>query len=338
MTSEQALKALIDSIQAEQDELTLQKNYLSEASQILSGETLHDSFEALINCMQDYPAYLFKKEKEFIFFFTKLNTLMNIPSDDVTDFSDPNIKITVNDIQLKMSFYYTVQGICEINFDYNNKDAAIQVKFDALNRQAIVSSQDVLNLSLPSKAKSSVIHYVADLMKWLKTINFDIQYENSTNIDPFLMFKHFEFERAPRLDDSDLDRLFITMDGKGDMRYTDDNHGVILTLDDQNTVWVKTTPGSLTSTVTMENSQQEIYLFDLLGENPFLEMLFSGEIRIKKSKKSTDGENAVVHNEASQEEVKDIHTRMERRHEEIKEDAQPQSMIEADLNTESVEK
>lgn len=282
MDSKQALNTLIDSLQAEQDELTLQKNYLSEAGRILSSDTLKESYQALVNCMQDYPAYLFKKEKEFIFFVTKINSILDVFSDEVTNFSDPNIQIELGDLTYKMSFYYTVQGICEINFEYDHTDTAIQMKLDALNHQLIISAQDVLHLNLQAKVKSYIIHYIANVASLLETIGFDVIHESTTNIDPFLMFKHFEFEKAPRLDDSDLDRLFISMDGKGDMRYTDDQRGVILTLDEHNTVWVTTVPGSLTSTVKMENNQGEIYLFDLLGDNPFLEMLFEGEIRIKK--------------------------------------------------------
>lgn len=291
MDNKEALNTLITSLQEEQDELTLQKNYLSEAGRILTSATLKESFQALVNCMQDYPAYLFKKEKEFIFFLTKINTMLGVYSDEVTNFSDPNIRLTIGDLIYKMSFYYTVQGICEINFEYNQKDLAIQLKMDALNHQLVISSQDVLHLQVEARVKSYIIHYIANVVSLLETIGFDIIYETATNIDPFLMFKHFEFERAPRLDDNDLDRLFISMDGKGDMRYTDDERGVILTLDEHNTVWITTIPGSLTSTITMDNNEGEIYLFDLLGENPFLEMLFEGEIRIKKETPAEETED-----------------------------------------------
>ena len=285
MSNQQALDELIQSLQDEQDELTLQKNYLTEAEKILVSPTLKENYTALINCMQNYPAYLFKKEKEFIFFFTKLNAVLNILSDDVTDFSDPSIHIYLDQFKLKMSFYYTVQGICEINFEYNGIDTAIQLKFDALNHHMDIVSKDVLHLSMDAAVKSAVIHYIAHLIEQLVTIDITMNYETTTAIDPFLTFKQFDFERAPRLDDADLDRLFISMDCKGDMRYTDDHHGVILTLDEDNTVAIKTTPGSLTSSVTMINSKEAIYLFDLLGENPFLEQLFTGEIRIKKGTK-----------------------------------------------------
>lgn len=297
MSQEEALNELIQQLHNEQDELTLQKNYLSEAEQILVASSLQENYEALINCMQNYPAYLFKKEKEFIFFVTRLNALLGIYSDKITDFSDPSIYVYIDQFKLKLSFYYTVQGICEINFDYQGVDAAIQLNFDAINHQLDIVSKDVLHLSMDAAVKSAIIHYIADIVEQLRQINISVHYETTTAIDPFLTFTKFEFERAPRLDDSDLDKLFISMDGKGDMRYTDNHHGVILTLDEDNTVWINTTPGSLTSSVTMENNKQDIYLFDLLGENPFLEQLFTGEIRIKKGSDHIEADESL--NESS---------------------------------------
>lgn len=285
MNSQQALKELEQSVQREQDELTLQKNYLAEAERILTGDVLADSFQALLNCMNDYPSYLFKREKEFIFFFTRLNDILKVKTADVTNFSDPNIFIMMDKAEFKMYFYYTVKGVCEITFDYQGMDMGIKIECDVLQKEFRLQTKDLLHLAVNSVAKSVIVHYLADMMDQFESIGFKVVTEKEINVDPFLQYTTFEFDKLPKMEDRDFDRLFIAMDGKGDMKYTDDHRGVILVLDDDNTVRINNRKADVTSHVCMKNSREKIYLFDLLGENPFLEQLFEGEIEIETEKK-----------------------------------------------------
>lgn len=284
MNSQQALKELVQSVQREQDELTLQKNYLSEAERILTSETLAGSFQALLNCMNDYPSYLFKREKEFIFFFTRLNDILGVKSADVTNFADPNIFIMMEKAEFKMYFYYTVKGVCEITFDYQGIDMGIKIECDVLQKELRIQTRDLLHLNASGVAKSVIVHYLANMMEEFRSIDFKVETEKETNVDPFLQYTVFEFEKLPKMEDRDFDRLFISMDGKGDMRYTDDHTGVILVLDDDNTVYIRNRKADVTSRVRMENSKEKIYLFDLIAENPFLEQLFEGETQITTDK------------------------------------------------------
>lgn len=288
MNSQQALKELVQSVQREQDELTLQKNYLSEAERILTGESLDASFQALLNCMNDYPSYLFKREKEFIFFFTRLNDILGVKSADVTNFADPNIAIMMDQAEFKMYFYYTVKGVCEITFEYQGIDMGIKVECDVLQKELRIQTRDLLHLETSGVAKSIIVHYLANMMAEFASIQFKVATENETNVDPFLQYTTFEFEKLPKMEDRDYDRLFINMDGKGDMRYTEDRTGVILTLDADNTVYITNRKADLATRIKMINDKEKIYLFDLLAANPFLEQLFEGEVNLDLAKDKKD--------------------------------------------------
>lgn len=287
--SQEALTKLTTQVQNEQDELTLQKNYLTEVGRMLSSDTLKSSFDALITCMKDYPAYLFKKEKEFMYFVTKLNTLLDgVKTEPWTDYSQAQLELEIKEHHYLMAFYYTMSGACEITFEYGHKDMAVRMTLDPIKKQLSIVTEDLLKLDVISSAKSVLIHYLVDVMEEIRTLDFEIETKSMTNIDPFKMFTRFVYDKTPRLEDRDYDRLFIEMDGIGDMRYTSSKDGVVLTLANHHRVTVVTPLESTTSRITLENTEHKIYLFDLLAENPFLEMLFDGEVIVRQKPKKED--------------------------------------------------
>ena len=276
--STKIIDSYLDFVQKEQDELTLQKNYLSEATKILNSNQLMDSYNSFMKCLNDYPSYLFKKEKEFMFFMAKVNEFLKIDASDSLNFHDPNIQLVIDDLHYKVDIYHTVQGIYEMNFSYENIDMALRVEVDMPNKVMTVLTQDLLHLNVSGNVKSKMVHYLTDLMDLMKTIEFTIKRETTTNIDPFLMFSELSFQRSPYFTDSAYDKLFIAMDGSGEMQYANSSNNVHLILDEENEVFIESSPVENVADIKISHKQGQIYLFDLLALHPYVEQLFIGEV------------------------------------------------------------
>ena len=262
----------------EQDELSLQKSYLSEATLILTSEELADSYQAFINCLTKYPKYLFKKEKEFMFFMAKIHELLKISTEDAVKFHDPSIVLDLDEYQYKLDIYHTINGVYELNFSYLDTEMAMRIEVDMPKKSLTILTQDVLNLSVPEVVKSYLIHYLSDLIQIFETINFKVKYEITSNINPFLTFKELAYQRIPHLADHDFDQLFISMDGQGDMRYLDQGQGVHVILDEDNEAYITSSIAENVSDIKLVHKQEQIYLFDLLAKHPYIKQLLLGEL------------------------------------------------------------
>lgn len=276
--SQKIIQEYQDFVQKEQDELTLQKNYLSEASNILQSNDLTGSYQAFMNCLEQYPSYLFKKEKEFMFFFAKANEKLNVITEDGGKFHDPSVMINLEDLLFKVDIYHTVHGVYELNFSYQETDMALRIEIDMPKKMLSILTQDLLNLLVIGRAKSNLVHYLTDLSKLFETIGFEIKRETTTNIDPFLMFDKLVFQRVPHFDDQDFDQLFIAMEGQGDMVSLPDKNGVHLTLDDENEIFITSSQAEDVCDIEIKHHNGQIYLFDLLAAFPYVEQLFTGQV------------------------------------------------------------
>lgn len=275
----------LDFVQKEQDELTLQKNYLNEATRILTSSDLKDSYQAFLACLNDYPSYLFKKEKEFMFFLSKINEKLNISTDDSLKFHDPNIEMFLDELIYKVDIYHTVHGVYDLNFSFDGNDMALRLEIDMPGQKVIVFTQDLLGLNVDGQAKSKLVHYLVDVMEIFKEIDFKITRETTTNIDPFLMFEKLEFQRLPHFVDLDFDRLFIAMNGEGNMEYMDDQNKVHLQLDNEHEIYIISSPAEDVTDIEILHHNGEIYLFDLLAAFPYVEQLFTGEVLLNDNDK-----------------------------------------------------
>lgn len=252
--------------------------YTAELKTMITTEQLTESYQSFCHCLTDFRAELFKKEQEYLYFFSNINRQLKMDEFFTMDLKNPSLRYDHKDICFSMLFYYTTQGKCEISFEHCRIDLLTVLTVDMLEKKASIRTGDLLHLAVDIKIKSFVIRYLNAVMQQLEGIGFIIEKESKEVIDPFLTYQTLSFEILPAWTEKEMDRLFIAST-TGDLTYnneTFDYRDMTLTLDKENSIQLKTDPKM--TKVQMKNEKEEIYLFDLLGQYPELELFFAQRI------------------------------------------------------------
>lgn len=271
---------IIRRLAEEEARLEEELQYQHELKAIITSENLAESYAAFRRCLSDYRSELFKKEREYLYFFVKLNVLLDCDSYTLIDLYNPSLYYEKDEVQFTMLFFYTTEGKCEINFESQGLDLKTRLSLDILEKEIQVTTGDLLHLPCSAKIKSAMIRYIHDILALLETLQFKVEKISQDWLDPFLTYKQLSFELIPAWTEEQWDHLFVNLSKGARLQYADDSFStkaLRLYLKESHCVILES--NEKTTKVRFEHQEKEaIYLFDLLGRYPELELFFKKRI------------------------------------------------------------